>query len=327
MKALLLTALLALPVLVACSDPAPPTVVPPLTTSQTESTTSVESEPRPTAVAELTTTPTRTATLLPTGTLTVTPKSTVTAVPTPTAMLEQKASVGLSDEPTKASTPPPTEATIAAPGPTVTAAPAPPTIPEPTVTATRTLTPASSPVSASTQMPTTFPTPRVTLPTPVPEPKPPGRPEPSPTVTPAVTSVDPTSLWRGITVAPEDRCSLYDPDDYPYSPSVEPRIVQKLGGVYGPYTGTWFESIKETDIEHIVARSEAHDSGLCAADDATRSEFASDLVNLTLASPSVNRHQKVDKDVAGWLPDLNQCWYVARTIQVPLGIRSHHRPS
>ena len=120
-------------------------------------------------------------------------------------------------------------------------------------------------------------------------------------------------MWRGITVAPENRCSPYDPDDYRYSPSVEPRIVQAQGGIYGPYTGTWFGSIRETDIEHMVARSEAHDSGLCAASPATWSEFASDLLNLTLASPSANRHQKSDNDVAEWLPDLNQCWYVDRT--------------
>ena len=111
-------------------------------------------------------------------------------------------------------------------------------------------------------------------------------------------------------------CINIDPDDYPYSPSVEPRIVQTLGGIYGPYTGTWFQSIRETDIEHIVARSEAHDSGLCAASPATRAEFASDLLNLTLASPSVNRHQKVAKDAAEWLPELNRCWYVDRTVQV-----------
>ena len=97
---------------------------------------------------------------------------------------------------------------------------------------------------------------------------------------------------------------------------MKPRIVDAQGGIYGPYTGTWFATIKETDIEHIVARSEAHDSGLCAADPATWSEFASDLLNLTLASPSVNRHQKSDNDVAEWLPDLNQCWYVDRTLQV-----------
>ena len=48
----------------------------------------------------------------------------------------------------------------------------------------------------------------------------------------------------------------------------------------------------------------------------TKARFASDLLNLTLASPSVNRHQKIANDAAEWLPDLNQCWYVARTVQV-----------
>ena len=135
---------------------------------------------------------------------------------------------------------------------------------------------------------------------------------PAPTQPPTL----PSSTWREITVAPEDPCSDYDPDDYRYSPSLEPRIVDAQGDIYGPYTGTWFDSIKETDIEHIVARSEAYNSGLCAADPATRSEFASDLLNLTLASPSVNRHRKSDKDPAEWLPDLNQCWYVDRVEQV-----------
>ena len=75
-----------------------------------------------------------------------------------------------------------------------------------------------------------------------------------------------------------------------------PGIVAALGGVYGPYTGRWFASPRDTDIEHIVARSEVHDSGLCAADAARRRRFASDLLNLTLASPAVNRTQKGDKD-------------------------------
>ena len=65
-----------------------------------------------------------------------------------------------------------------------------------------------------------------------------------------------------------------------------------------------------------MARSEAHDSGLCAADDARRRQFASDLLNLTLASPSVNRHQKIAYDVAEWLPHLNQCWFVDRVVRV-----------
>ena len=150
--------------------------------------------------------------------------------------------------------------------------------------------------------------------------------EPSPTAEPTVTHaplLSPTSApaqttgWRGLTVAAEDRCSPYNPDDYPYSQSVEPRIVAEMGGiVYGPYTGRVFDSIRDTDIEHIVARSEAHDSGLCAADYVTRKRFSSDLLNLTLAAPNVNRHQKIAKDAAEWLPDLNRCWFANRVVRV-----------
>ena len=142
-------------------------------------------------------------------------------------------------------------------------------------------------------------------------------PTPEPTTAPTATP-DPTvaEQWMGLTIATEDRCSTYDPDDYPYSASVEDDIVAAYGGVYGPYTGTWFQSQTETDIEHIIARSEAHDSGLCEATGIIRRQFANDLDNLTLASPSVNRHQKVAKDAAEWLPELNQCWYVDRVVQV-----------
>ena len=139
-----------------------------------------------------------------------------------------------------------------------------------------------------------------------------------PASTPTAVPEAQANTWRGIVVASENRCSPYDPHDYRYSATVEHRIVEEQGGIFGPYTGTWFEDIRETDIEHIVARSEAHDSGLCAASAAVRSDFASDLLNLTLASPSVNRHQKVDKDAAEWLPQLNRCWYVNRVVQVRL---------
>ena len=123
--------------------------------------------------------------------------------------------------------------------------------------------------------------------------------------------------WRGLTVAAENRCSPYSSGDYSYPSSVESRIVESLQGViYGPYTGTCFDSTKETDIEHIVARSEAHDSGLCAETVERRKEFATDLLNLTLASPGVNRDQKRDKDAAEWLPDMNRCWFADRVVEV-----------
>ena len=123
--------------------------------------------------------------------------------------------------------------------------------------------------------------------------------------------------WRGLTVAPENRCSDYDSDDYRYPQSVELEIIASMGGrIYGPYSGRTFGSRKETDIEHIVARSEAHDSGLCDRSPEARKAFARDLLNLTLAAPRLNRYEKVAKDAAEWLPDHNRCWYVARIVEV-----------
>ena len=123
--------------------------------------------------------------------------------------------------------------------------------------------------------------------------------------------------WRGLTVAPEHRCAPYDKKrDYPYPQSIERDIVRELGAVYGPYTGTCFASTSDTDIEHVVASSEAHDSGLCAADRETQARFARDLRNLTLASPQVNRYEKSGRDAAEWVPDRNRCWFAARVVDV-----------
>ena len=118
----------------------------------------------------------------------------------------------------------------------------------------------------------------------------------------------PAETYRGVTIAPESRCAPYNSSDYPYPQSVEAQIVADLGGaLYGPYTGTYFRSTRDTDIEHIVARSEAHDSGLCAAPAPVKAAFARDLLNLTLAHPRLNRSQKIAKDVAEWTPAVNTC--------------------
>ena len=122
--------------------------------------------------------------------------------------------------------------------------------------------------------------------------------------------------WRGLLVAPEHRCAPYNARDYAYAQSVEGKIVAELGGIYSPYTLERFASTRETDIEHIVARSEAHDSGLCAADLATRRRFASDLLNLTLADPDLNRHVKRDHDATHWMPPRNRCWFANRVVEV-----------
>ena len=126
--------------------------------------------------------------------------------------------------------------------------------------------------------------------------------------------------WNGLAVAPEHRCSHYDRADYPYPRSVEREIVNAMGGrVYGPYTGRFFRTMRQTDVEHIVAVSEAHDSGLCAAGPSLRRRFASDLLNLTLAAPAVNRCTGGGKcafDAADWLPPRNRCWFAARVVAV-----------
>lgn len=129
------------------------------------------------------------------------------------------------------------------------------------------------------------------------------------------------TTWNGLTIAPENRCSPYDKEkQYPYSSTIEPKIAAasdlRPGKVYAPYSNVILESFKNTDIEHIVATAEAHDSGLCAASDETKRKFANDLLNLTLATPNVNRYEKSDKDLAEWQPKNNQCWFLDRVVAV-----------
>ena len=126
------------------------------------------------------------------------------------------------------------------------------------------------------------------------------------------------NTWRGLKIEKENRCSPYNRlEDYVYSQTIENQIVKSLGNkVYSPYSGKFFRSKEETDIEHIVSVSEAHDSGLCSADKETKSRFASDIQNLTLASPIVNRDEKSGHDASGWLPEKNKCWFANKVIEV-----------
>ncbi|NMR27448.1 hypothetical protein HH219_18220 [Pseudoalteromonas sp. NEC-BIFX-2020_015] len=74
-----------------------------------------------------------------------------------------------------------------------------------------------------------------------------------------------------------------------------------------------------TDIEHIVAASEGHDSGLCNADENKRIQFATDLLNLTLAAPKINRCSTGGKcgfDPSEWLPEKNKCWFANRIVEI-----------
>ena len=193
MPKLLSLALLALLILIACSDPAPTAVVPPTEAPSPEATATSHNQP----------------------------VQTQPSVP--------------AEEPTVVTTPRPTET------PTATAAPAPTTItestptampePAPTAAMAPTTTPTATTVPTPTQPPTTPTPPATAAPTPTPTLIPTVTPSPTATSTPAPTQqpAQPSGLWRGITIAPENRCSPYDADEYRYSPSVEPRIVKRPG--------------------------------------------------------------------------------------------------
>ena len=95
-------------------------------------------------------------------------------------------------------------------------------------------------------------------------------------------------------------------------PQHDPRLdvawVREHGRI-APYTCRTFASVKDVDIEHIVAWAEARRSGLSCANAAA---FVNDPLNVTVAYPRLNRHQKSDKDIADWRPPRNACWFAAR---------------
>jgi hypothetical protein len=94
-----------------------------------------------------------------------------------------------------------------------------------------------------------------------------------------------------------------------------------LGGVLAdPYSGKNIEFIfgaSLIDIDHVVALSNAWQTGAFQFTDEMRLQFANDPLNLLAVSASLNR-QKGDGDAATWLPPTKsyRCQYVARQIAV-----------
>lgn len=71
------------------------------------------------------------------------------------------------------------------------------------------------------------------------------------------------------------------------------------------------------DIDHIIARSNAWQTGAAKFDEDTLKEFGNDPLNLLAVSSSLNR-QKGDGDAATWLPPAKsyRCEYVSRQIAI-----------
>ncbi len=92
------------------------------------------------------------------------------------------------------------------------------------------------------------------------------------------------------------------------------------GKLRSPYTDASinFDRANSTiDIDHVVALSDAWQTGAASWDDTTRHAFANDPLNLLAVESSVNR-QKGDGDAATWLPSHKpfRCEYVSIQIAV-----------
>ena len=118
--------------------------------------------------------------------------------------------------------------------------------------------------------------------------------------------------WRDLHVAEERRCSPYDSRNYDYDRREwAPRLP-----LHRPYTQELIATPEGSDIEHIVARREAHDSGMCHRTVEERMAFANDPLNMTLADPKVNQVEKGGKDAGEWQPACNREWFAYRIVLV-----------
>ena len=122
--------------------------------------------------------------------------------------------------------------------------------------------------------------------------------------------------WRGLTMEPESMCSPYDPRGYRYDRQrILVHMWDSVGAFFSPYDNTVYK-VTEVDVEHRVARHQAHVSGMCARTVEERSAFAMDVRNLTVAESNLNRSIKGDKDAAEWVPAENRCHFAISVLRV-----------
>lgn len=130
--------------------------------------------------------------------------------------------------------------------------------------------------------------------------------------------------WQGLQVCAERSRDGYFRNEYGRGyRGLEHKIIAALpdtmkadGRVYTPYSCAVYDiepdGTAATDIEHIVALAEAHDSHI---PDDHRKAIAKDLDNLTIAAPHVNQ-QKGDRDAAEWTPERHGAWYAGQVVAV-----------
>ena len=138
---------------------------------------------------------------------------------------------------------------------------------------------------------------------------------------------------NALTIAQENALAPYDRAEFPHwddedgdgmNTRVEVLSEEKIGdaGWYSRWDGIWYEgegglSAPSFDIDHIVALSEAWDSGASEWNAYDRDIFADYRLNLVAVSSSSNR-SKGGRDAGEWLPPdpLGKCFLAIRVIQV-----------
>jgi hypothetical protein len=105
-----------------------------------------------------------------------------------------------------------------------------------------------------------------------------------------------------------------------FKPGTQDCVVVS-GSLADPYTGRTIAFVRgngsSVDIDHVVALGNSWQTGSFAWDEARRTAFANDPLNLLAVDYSANR-QKGDGDAATWLPDNRgyRCAYAARQVAV-----------
>lgn len=105
--------------------------------------------------------------------------------------------------------------------------------------------------------------------------------------------------------------------------AVDERCKVQRGILHDPYTGKVIEflrgptSSEKVQIDHVVALSNAWQTGAQLLSPERRNEFANDPLNLLAVDGAANQ-EKGDSDAATWLPSHKpyRCAYVARQIAI-----------
>lgn len=129
----------------------------------------------------------------------------------------------------------------------------------------------------------------------------------------------------GLPVSVESECSVDAIGSSAWA-GKQNSIAELHGGRLSPYDGVVFPNYHYVQIDHIVSRKEADESGLCDRGETVRTSFAADILNLTLAPGSLNA-SKGDRDFhdvqsaesslfRDSLTDHAFCWWAAQTVRV-----------